>query len=54
MLRFSIGETQNYLPGGNMKLDPSIRGLFGKLAKKVLTVTHIAELFDTTRQTVHR
>ena len=37
-----------------MKLDPSIRGLFGKLVKKGLTVTRIAELFDTTKQTVHR
>jgi transposase InsO family protein len=37
-----------------VKLDPSIRGLFGKLVKKGLTVTRIAELFDTTRQTVHR
>jgi hypothetical protein len=37
-----------------MKLDPSIRGLFGKFFKKGLMVTRIAELFDTTRQTVHR
>lgn len=37
-----------------MRLAPSIRGLFGKLVKKGLTVTQIAELFDTTRQTVHR
>lgn len=37
-----------------MRLDPSIRGLFGKLVRKGLTVTRIAELFDTTRQTVHR
>jgi len=35
-------------------VDPGIRGLFGKLLKKGLTVTRIAELFDTTRQTVHR
>jgi len=37
-----------------VRLEPSIRGLFGKLVKKGLTVTRIAELFDTTRQTVHR
>ena len=37
-----------------MRLDASIRGLFGKLVNKGLTVTRIAELFDTTRQTVHR
>jgi len=30
-----------------------IRGTFGKLIKKGLTATRIAELFDTTRQTVH-
>jgi transposase InsO family protein len=40
--------------GGALRLDPGIRGLFGKLIKKRLTVTRIAELFDTTRQTVHR
>jgi transposase InsO family protein len=28
--------------------------MFGKLVKKGLAVTKIAELFDTTRQTVHR
>ena len=37
-----------------MRLDHGVRGLFGKLVKKGLTVTRIAELFDTTRQTVHR
>jgi transposase len=37
-----------------LRLDPSIRGLFGKLHKKGLTETKIAELLDTTRQTVHR
>ena len=37
-----------------MRLNPSIRGLFGKLIKKGLTVTRIADLLDTTRQTVHR
>jgi transposase len=37
-----------------LRLDPGVRGLFGKLLKKGLTVTKIAELLDTTRQTVHR
>lgn len=37
-----------------MRLDPSVRGLFSKLLKKGLTVTRIAELLDTTRQTVHK
>ena len=37
-----------------MRLSPDIRGTFRKLVKKVLTVTRIAYLFDTTRQTVHR
>ena len=37
-----------------MRLSPDIRGLFRKLVRKGLTVTHIAYLFDTTRQTVHR
>ena len=37
-----------------MRLEPSIRGLFGKLVRKGLTLTRIAELFDTSRQTVHR
>jgi transposase InsO family protein len=37
-----------------VRLNPSIRGLFGKLIKKGLTVTRIANLLDTTRQTVHR
>ena len=37
-----------------MRLSPDIRGAFSKLVKKNLTVTRIAELFDTTRQTVHR
>ena len=40
--------------GDALRLDPSIRGLFGKLVKKGLTVTNIAKLLDTTRQTVHR
>ena len=37
-----------------MRLESSIRGLFGKLVRKGLTITRIAELFDTSRQTVHR
>jgi len=37
-----------------VRLSPDIRGAFGKLVKKDLAVTRIAELFDTTRQTVHR
>lgn len=37
-----------------MKLTPDIRGTFRKLLKKGLTVTRIAQLFDTTRQTVYR
>jgi IS30 family transposase len=37
-----------------MRLSPDIRGAFGKLVKKGLAVTRIADLFDTTRQTVHR
>jgi len=37
-----------------VRLSPDIRGAFNKLVKKGLAVTRIAELFDTTRQTVHR
>lgn len=37
-----------------VRLPPDIRGTFGKLFKKGLSVTCIVELFDTTRQTVHR
>jgi len=37
-----------------VRLSPDIRGAFGKLVKKGLAVTCIAQLFDTTRQTVHR
>jgi transposase InsO family protein len=37
-----------------VRLSPDIRGAFGKLVQKGLAVTHIARLFDTTRQTVHR
>ena len=37
-----------------MRLSPDIRGTFTKLVKKGLSVNRIADLFDTTRQTVHR
>jgi len=37
-----------------VRLSPDIKGTFGKFVKKGLAVTRIAELFDTTRQTVHR
>jgi len=37
-----------------MRLSPDIRSVFRRLLKKGLTVTRIAYLFDTTRQTVHR
>ena len=37
-----------------MRLSPDIRGAFRKLVKKDLAVTSIAELFNTTRQTVYR
>jgi transposase InsO family protein len=42
------------LSGVGVRLSPDIRGAFGKLVKKGLAVTRIAQLFDTTRQTVHR
>jgi len=42
------------LPGDGVRLSPDIRGAFGKLVKKGLAVTRIAQLFDTSRQTVHR
>lgn len=35
-------------------MSPDIRGTFRKLNRKGLTVTRIAQLFDTTRQTVHK
>ena len=35
-------------------MSPDIRGVFRRLLKKGLTVTRIAFLFDTTRQTVHK
>jgi len=37
-----------------VRLSPDIRGVFNKLVKKGLAVNRIAELFDTTRQTVYR
>jgi predicted DNA-binding protein YlxM (UPF0122 family) len=37
-----------------LRLSPDIRGTFNKFVKKGLAVTRIAELFDITRQTVHR
>jgi len=37
-----------------VRLSPDIRGAFRKLVKKDLSVTSIAELFGTTRQTVYR
>lgn len=36
------------------RLSPDIRGYFRKLIKKGLTVTRIAQLFDTSRRTVYR
>ena len=40
--------------GVGRRLSPDVRGAFGKLVKRGLAVTHVARLFDTTRQTVHR
>ena len=37
-----------------VRLSLDIRGTFTRLVKKGLEVTRIADLFDTTRQTVHR
>jgi len=37
-----------------LRLSPDIRATFYRLLKKGLEVTRIAELFDTTRQTVYR
>jgi IS30 family transposase len=37
-----------------VRLSPDIRGAFNRLVKKGLEVTRIAELFDTSRQTVYR
>src|SRR4030066_1545048 len=44
----------NSLSGDGVRVSPEIRGAFGKLVKKGLAVTCIAQLFDTTRQTVYR
>ena len=40
--------------GNVMRLSPDIRSVFRRLLRKGLTVTGIAFLFDTTRQTVCR
>ena len=40
--------------GDGVRLSPDIRGAFGKLVQKGLAVVRVAQLFDTTRQTVHR
>ncbi len=37
-----------------MRLSPEIRKTLVRLVKKGLNKTYLAELFDTTRQTVHR
>jgi IS30 family transposase len=37
-----------------VRLSPDIRGTFSRLVKKGLEVSRIAELFDTSRQTVYR
>jgi len=42
------------LSGDVVRLSPDIRGAFRKLAKTDLTVTSIAQMFNTTRQTVYR
>src|SRR3990172_951801 len=44
----------NCLFGDDVRLSPDIRGAFRKIAKKDLTVTSIAQMFNTTRQTVYR
>src|SRR4030066_2021732 len=44
----------NCLCGDDVRLSPDIRGAFRKLAKKDLTVSSIAQMFNTTRQTVYR
>jgi IS30 family transposase len=41
------------LSGDGVRLSPDIRGAFRKLAKTNLTVTSIAQMFKTTRQTVY-
>jgi IS30 family transposase len=42
------------LSGDGVRLSPDIRGAFGKLVRKGLAVVRVAQLFDTTRQTVYR
>jgi IS30 family transposase len=42
------------LSGDGVRLSPDIRGAFGRLVKKGLAVTCIAQLFGITRQTVYR
>jgi IS30 family transposase len=42
------------LSGDVVRLAPDIKGAFRKLAKTDLTVTSIAQMFNTTRQTVYR
>src|SRR4030067_3485312 len=44
----------NCLFGDGVRLSPDISGAFRKLAKKDLTVSGIAQMFNTTRQTVYR
>ena len=44
----------NCLFGDDVRLSPDIRGAFRVLAKKDLTVSSIAQMFNTTRQTVYR
>ena len=41
------------MSGDGVRLSPDIRGAFRKLAKTNLTVTSIAQMFNTTRQTVY-
>jgi hypothetical protein len=41
-----------YLPVDGVRPSPDIKGAFNKLVKKGLAVSRIAELFNTTRQTV--
>ena len=42
------------MSGDVVRLSPDIRGAFRKLTKQKLTVTGIAKMFNTTRQTVYR
>jgi len=43
-----------WLSGDGVRLSPDIRGAFRVLVKTDLTVTSIAQMFNTTRQTVYR